>query len=93
MVLESAVRKASYWQAALTADKSVATMIALKESLKGTPKVAWKAEKKAALKVDAEEVARTVALMVVRTESRRARSLVVWTGKVMAASKVAQTDG
>ena len=45
------------------------------------------------MKVDAEEVARTVALMVVKMVSRRARRLAVWTVEVMAASKVAQTDG
>ena len=90
---ESAVRMASYWQAALTADKSVATMIALKESKKGVPKAAWKVEKKAALKVDAEEVARTVALMAVKMVSQRAWRLAVWTVELMAASKVAQTDG
>ena len=76
---ESAVRMASYWQAALTADKSVATMIALKESKKGVPKAAWKVEKKAALKVDAEEVARMVALMAVTMVCRRATRLAVWT--------------
>ena len=45
------------------------------------------------MKVDAEEVSRTVALMVVRTVTRRATNLAVWTVEVMAASKVAETDG
>ena len=40
MALESAVRMVYYWQAALMADKSVAMMIALKESRKGVPRVA-----------------------------------------------------